>query len=112
MLVKLTDHTEILFLLADTRKSIDIVIRSFSPVDIWKRVLPILKDFQVECLNPKDIFSNTKTFPLSFQHLPSYQVATSSEMKNGEPGEVHINPPFPWSFSNNIAVNIPHAEHS
>jgi len=113
------DKTEIIVLLADSKKHIDIVIRGKSPFDYWekieKEVLQAAKsnsNFTVFFLSPDELFLNTKTFPLCLDHislelndLSKYSFQTRKEIMEGKSGDVHHLPPYPWSYSQDLVIN-------
>ena len=122
ILLFLQDHSEILFLLSNSKAHIDVVIRGYSPMSHWysidQKILSKL-DVVVDILSPDELFYNKKTFPLILDHLNPFDgkklaECTDEEAKaiiNGKPGEVQFPPPSAWSFLNGIQVVTPYPNH-
>ena len=107
--------SEILVLLAESMKNLNVIIRGPSPKDIWQQILThLLNDGQilVEYLSPNDIFAKTKPFPLILDDIPSIsqeELSTFADesktfILNGKIGEVQASPMYPWSFPPEISL--------
>ena len=116
ILLNLKDHSEILFLLANAKSHIDVVIRGHSPMSHWHSIEQEIiskLDAVVDVLSPSDLFKNEYTFPLVLDHLGSLddkKLATfnneeSKGIINGKPGEVKHPPPLAWSFRGFVKIS-------
>ena len=115
------DKSEILVLLAESKESVCIIICGLSPYALWQRIVDNMltsDQLNVDFLSPTDIFSNTKTFPLVLDDIPSISPSQLTNLDhasrqfilNGKSGEVLCPPAYPWSFLDKITMNNVHPE--